>query len=265
MIALLPGGLTLSYDEMGSGVPLLLVHGWPHDCTLWSGQLAGLSTRARCIAPDLRGFGGSSVEGPYSMEQYADDLVALLDHLGLAQAVVCGLSMGGYVAMAMLRRHPERVRALILTDTRATPDTRDGREKRARLAEFVLDHGVPALAARQLKAMVGASTLATRPELCESLVRMMSAAPLEGVVGALRAMAERASSVEMLGSASLPVLVVGGSEDSFTPPDELRALAAGIPGSRFELLEGGGHVSPFERPAAFNHVVAEFLESLMGS
>lgn len=265
MIALLPGGLAMSYEEMGSGMPLLFVHGWPHDRTLWSGQLAGLSTRARCIAPDLRGFGGSAVEGPYSMDQYADDLAALLDHLGISQAVVCGLSMGGYVSMALLRRHPRRVRGLILTDTRATADTDEGREKRARLVEFVQEHGVAALAARQLKAMVGTTTLSSRPELCESLVRLMSAAPLEGVVGALRAMAARESSAELLSKVSVPVLVVGGAEDSFTSPDELRALAAGIPGSRFELLEGAGHVSPFERPAAFNCVVAEFLESLVCS
>lgn len=265
MIALLPGGLSLSYDEMGSGMPLLFVHGWPHDHTLWSGQLTCLSTRARCIAPDLRGFGGSSVQGPYSMEQYADDLAAFLDHLGLDQVVVCGLSMGGYVAMAMLRRHPRRVRALILADTRATADTDEGREKRARLVAFVEAHGVPALAVRQLKAMVAATTLSSRPELCQSLVQLMSAAPLEGVVGALRAMAARPSSVELLSRVEVPVLVIGGAEDSFTPPNELRAMAAGIPGSRFELLEGGGHVSPFERPAAFNHVVAEFLESLVAS
>ena len=133
MKVLLPGNLELAYEEAGSGAALLLIHGWPHNRTLWSGQLSGLSTHARCIAPDLRGFGGSSVTGPWSMQRYADDLAALLDSLGIDQAVVCGLSMGGYITMAMLRHHRDRVRALILTSTRATADTPEARDKRMRL------------------------------------------------------------------------------------------------------------------------------------
>ena len=127
MIALLPGGLELAYDEAGSGIPLLFIHGFPHNRTLWLGQLGGLPTHARCLAPDLRGFGGSSVQAPYSIDQYADDLVAFLTALGIAHAVVCGLSMGGYVAFSMLRRHRERVRALVLADTRAAADTDEAR------------------------------------------------------------------------------------------------------------------------------------------
>src|SRR5690349_24062690 len=105
MIALLPSGLELAYDEAGSGLPLLLLHGWPYNRTMWAGQLGGLATYARVLAPDLRGAGGSTVRGPYTMDQYADDLAAFLDALGIARAVVCGLSMGGYVSFAMLRRH----------------------------------------------------------------------------------------------------------------------------------------------------------------
>ena len=263
MIALLPGNLELAYEESGSGPPLLFIHGWPHNRTLWSGQLSGLSTHARCIAPDLRGFGGSTVTGPYAMEQYAADLVALLDSLGVDRAIVCGLSMGGYVAMAMVRHHRDRVRALILASTRATADTPEGREKRVRLVEFVREHGVEALAARQLKAMVGATTFDSRPELLESLRRLMAAAPLEGVVGALQAMADRPDSTALLATLDIPTLVIGGREDTFTQPDELGQLAAGIPGARLELIATAGHVCAFERPAAFDHLVAEFLETLV--
>ena len=263
MIALLLGNLELAYEESGSGPPLLFIHGWPHNRTLWSGQLSGLSTHARCIAPDLRGFGGSTVTGPYAMEQYAADLVALLDSLGVDRAIVCGLSMGGYVAMAMVRHHRDRVRALILASTRATADTPEGREKRVRLVEFVREHGVEALAARQLKAMVGATTFDSRPELLESLRRLMAAAPLEGVVGALQAMADRPDSTALLATLDIPTLVIGGREDTFTQPDELGQLAAGIPGARLELIATAGHVCAFERPAAFDHLVAEFLETLV--
>ena len=263
MIALLPGGLELAYDEAGSGLPLLLVHGWPHDRTMWVGQLGGLAPYARLIAPDLRGVGGSTVRAPYTIDQYADDLVAFLDSLGLASAVVCGLSMGGYIAFSMLRRHRDRIRGLILADTRASADTDDTRANRSRLIALIEQEGMTALAARQLPSMVGRSTLERRSPLAETVRRMMASAPPEGAIGALRAMAERPDSTPLLRTIDLPTLVVGGAEDGITPPDVLRAMSAAIPNSRIEILEQGGHLSPLERPAAFNHVVTEFLGTLL--
>jgi 3-oxoadipate enol-lactonase len=263
MIALLSGGLELAYDEGGSGTPLLLVHGWPHDRTLWAGQLGGLATSARVLAPDLRGFGGSSVRPPYSIDQYADDLVAFLEVLGVAQAVVCGLSMGGYIAFSMLRRHRERVRGLILADTRATADTDEVRANRSKLIALIEQEGMAALAARQLQPTLGRTTLARQPQLVETVRRMMASAPAEGAIGALRAMAERPDSTPMLATIDVPTLVVGGAEDAISPPEVLRAMAAQIPRSRVEILEQGGHVCPLERPAAFNHVVTEYLGALL--
>jgi pimeloyl-ACP methyl ester carboxylesterase len=262
MIELLGGGLEIAYDEAGSGVPLLFIHGWPHNRTLWAGQMSGLPTQARLIAPDLRGYGGSTVTGPWTIDQYADDLAALLAARGVDRAVVCGLSMGGYVALAMLRRHRALLRGLILTSTRATADTQETREKRARLIEFVEQHGVEALASKQLKAMLGTTTFETRPAVREALRELMASAPKDGVIGGLRAMAERPDATELLPTIDFPAMVVGGAEDTFTPPDELRAMAARIPRCRFELLAGGGHVCAYERPAAFNHVVGEFLVGL---
>jgi 3-oxoadipate enol-lactonase len=263
MIALLPGGLELAYDEAGSGTPLLLVHGWPLDRTMWAGQLGGLGTQARVLAPDLRGFGGSSVRPPYTIDQYADDLVAFLDALGLARAVVCGLSMGGYIAFSMLRRHRDRVRALILADTRATADTDEARESRRKQIVLIQQGGMSALAERQLQPMIGRTTLERQPELVESVRHLMASVPPEGAIGALRAMAERPDSTPMLGSIDVPTLVVGGAEDGITPPSVLRAMAGEIPRSRVEIVEQAGHVSPLERPAAFNHVVGEFLGALL--
>ncbi|MDB4889476.1 MAG: putative hydrolase [Gemmatimonadetes bacterium] len=263
MIAMLPGGLELAYDEVGSGTPLLFIHGWPHDRSLWAAQLGGLQTQARCIAPDLRGFGDSSVRAPYSIDQYADDLVALLAMLGVERAVVCGLSMGGYVALSMLRRHRAMLRGLILTSTRATADTSEAREKRMKLIALVGDQGMQALAARQLKAMVGDTTFSSRPDVLEALRFMMAQAPSEGVVGGLQAMADRVDSTDLLAGIDFPTLVVSGAEDTFTAPDEMRALSDAIPGSRLEVIRGGGHVCPYEKPAAFNHVVGEYLASLV--
>lgn len=263
MIALAPGGVRIAYDESGSGIPLLFIHGWPHNRKLWSGQLSGLPTQARCIAPDLRGFGESSVMEPYSIDQYADDLVALLDVMGIDRVVACGLSMGGYVAFSMLRQHRERLRGLILTSTRASADTPEAREKRARLIEFVREHGVEALAGKQLRAMVGETTFASRRVVRESLRTLMAVAPVEGVIGALRAMAERRDATDLLSTIDLPTLVVGGAEDGFTPPQELEAMAKAIPDCRFELIAGVGHACAFERPAAYNHLVSEYLSTLL--
>jgi pimeloyl-ACP methyl ester carboxylesterase len=263
VIALLPDGLELAYDVAGSGLPLLLLHGWPHDRSLWAGQLRGLVTNARCIAPDLRGFGASSVAAPYSIDQYADDVASLMDVLHIDQAVIGGLSMGGYVAFAMLRRHRHRVRALVLADTRATADTDEVRSNRMRLVSLIEEHGVEALAARQLRPTLGQSTFDQQPEIVELVRRMMASAPAEGAIGALRAMAARPDSTAILSTIDVPTLVIGGAEDTFTPPSELRALASAIPGSRIELIERCGHVCPIERPAAFNHVVSEFLAALV--
>lgn len=263
MIAMLDGGLELAYDESGGGIPLLFLHGWPHDRTLWAGQLSGLPTQARCLAPDLRGFGVSTVQAPYSMDQYADDLAALLGQLGVERAVICGLSMGGYVALAMLRRHRPLVRGLILTSTRASADTPEAREKRMRLIAFVQEHGVEALASKQLKGMVGETTLNTRPDVLEAMRQIMASAPDAGVIGALHAMADRANSTDLLAGIDVPTLVVSGAEDTIIPPDEMRTMASAIRGSRFESISGAGHVCPYERPAAFNHVVAEFIATLI--
>lgn len=263
MIAMLGSGLELSVDEAGEGIPLLFLHGWPHDRTLWAGQLSGLPTHARCLAADLRGFGASSVQPPYSMDQYADDAAALLVQLGVERAVLCGLSMGGYIALAMWRRHPALVRGLILTSTRASADTPEAREKRMQVIAFVQEHGVEALAGKQLKAMVGETTFTTRPDVLEAVRNIMGAAPKAGVIGALHAMADRADSTALLAGIDVPTLVVSGAEDTIVPPEEMRTMASAIRGSRFESIRSAGHVCPYERPAAFNHVVAEFIASLI--
>lgn len=255
-------GHEIAFDERGEGTPLLLVHGFPHDRTLWAPQLRTLAGRARCIAPDLRGFGSSGRRGPFSMDRHADDLACLLDHLDIDRAVVCGLSMGGYVAFALWRRHPDRVRALVLCDTKAGADSDEARAKRRDLMDVARAEGAAGVADRMMEGMIGRTTRRTRPEVEAEMRRMIGRAPVEGIVGALEAMMARPDSTADLATITVPTLVVVGDEDTLTPPAEARRLNDGIPGSRLAGIEGAGHVSNLERPSAFDHVVAEFLGSI---
>ena len=252
----------IGYDDVGTGMPVLFVHGFPHDRTLWAPQLGALVQHSRCIAPDLRGFGES---GPWdagaeaSMDAYADDLAALLDALGVGRAVVAGLSMGGYVAFALWRRHRARVRALVLCDTRPGPDDEAVRERRRALVALARTRGSGAVADAMMPGMVGKSSRARCPDLVEDVRTMLARAPADGVARALEAMMARPDSTGLLASIDVPTLVVVGEEDVLTPPAEARAMHAAIAGSTLAVIEGAGHVSNLERPAAFNYLAGEFL------
>lgn len=262
MMTICGDGHEIHYEERGHGIPVLFVHGFPLDHALWSQQLDGLADRARCIAPDLRGFGASGRDGPFTVDRFADDLVCLLDHLEVPRAVVVGLSMGGYISLALWRRHPERVRALVLADTRALPDDEAGLAKRRELLAAARASGPRVVGERMLEGMVGRSTRRRSPEVVIEVQRIMDRAPMAGVIGGLEAMMARPDSTPDLPTISVPTLIVVGDEDVITPPDQARAMHAAIPGSSLEVLEGAGHASNMERPAAFNHVLGEFLARL---
>jgi len=255
-------GVEIAYDDVGSGVPVAFIHGFPHDRTLWAPQLGALVDRARCIAPDLRGFGESSRNGPFTIDQFADDVATLLRMLGIERAVVAGLSMGGYVAFSLWRRHRALVRAFVLADTRAGADTGEARARRMALMELARTRGSGVVAAAQITGMIGKTTRERRPRLIDDVHAMLESAPVEGIVGALRAMMERVDSTPTLATIDVPTLVVVGDEDVLTPVSEAELLHAGIRGSRLEVIAHAGHLSNVERPAAFNHVLSEFLAAL---
>jgi pimeloyl-ACP methyl ester carboxylesterase len=259
---LLQGGIDIGYDDVGSGTPLLLLHGFPHNRSLWASQVHALVDRTRCVAPDLRGFGETPPVPPYTMDQYADDAVTLLDALRIERAVVAGISMGGYVAFALWRRHRARVRALVLVDTRAGADGEEARAKRRDLIAVARRAGSEAVADAMLPGMIGKSTRAKQPELVERVRTMLASQPVEGVVGALEALMSRPDSSPTLATIDVPTLIVVGDEDVLTPVAESQAMHAAIPGSRLEVLSGAGHISNVERPAAFNHVLSEFLAAV---
>jgi pimeloyl-ACP methyl ester carboxylesterase len=258
----LNGGLEMGYDDVGSGIPIVFIHGFPHNRSLWTPQLGALVDRARCVAPDLRGFGESAASPPFSMDRYADDVAELLGRLRIGRAVIVGLSMGGYVAFAFWRRHRRLARALVLADTRAGSDTEEGRAKRRELIALARSRGSAAVADAQIGGMVGKTTREKHPSVVDGMHRMLAAAPVAGVIGALEAMIARPDSTPTLATIDVPTLLIVGDEDALTPEKESRAMHEAIRGSRLEVIAGAGHVSNVERPAAFNHVLAEFLATL---
>ena len=261
MIALCEG-VEIGYDDVGTGMPVAFIHGFPHNRTLWAPQVSALVDRARCIVPDLRGFGESSRNGPFTIDRFADDVALLLRSLGIDRAVIAGLSMGGYVAMAFWRRHRRMVRAIVLADTRAGIDTEEGRGKRLALIDMARTRGSGAVADNQITGMIGKTTREKQPALIDDVHRMLASASVDGIVGALEAMLGRDDSTTTLPTIDVPTLVVVGAEDVLTPPKEAELLQAAIRGSRLEVIEQAGHVSNLERPAAFNHVLTEFLAAM---
>lgn len=256
-------GIRLGYDDTDPGdshdLAVIFLHGFPHRRSLWAPQLAALSSHVRCIALDLRGFGESTVAPPYSMDQYADDVAGFMDALGIQRAVICGLSMGGYVAFSMWRRHRERVHSLVLADTKATADSEEAREKRRAMAQLARERGSTAVADALLPGMVGKHTRETSPQVVDSVYRMLASANVAGIVGALEALRERPDSTATLPTIDVLSLVVVGEDDVLTPVADAEAMHRSIYGSRLRVLAQAGHVSNVERPAAFNQVVSEFL------
>ena len=255
--------MPMENDDIGKGTPLLLIHGFPHDRSLWRPQVEGLKDVARVIAPDLRGFGASGdAPGTMTMDGYAADLKALLDTLGIKQAVVCGLSMGGYIALAFLAKYPDAVKALILCNTRSGADNEKAREGRHATAKKAGEEGMAGIAEGMLPKMVTEATLAARPHLRSSVKTMMARQSVAGVVAALHGIAVRPDRTPMLAAVNVPTLIITGSADTLIPPSESEAMAAAIPNSKLVVIPDVAHLSNAEAPEAFNAAVREFLEGL---
>jgi 3-oxoadipate enol-lactonase len=267
-------GLRLSYLEAGpadlpsgaaaGGAPaLLLLHGFPFSSAMWEPQIAAFSARCRCLVPNLSGFGESEATAEVSrMEHFADDARALLDHAGVDRAVVCGVSMGGYVALALAAAAPERLSGLVLASSRAAADTPAAAEGRLASARTVLQEGTGGFAPGFLSKAVGASTAAHQPDLRARVEAQVLAAQPGALAAAQRGMAERPDRRGLLGEIRVPTLVVAGEEDALIPPEESRQMAAAIPGSTLVMIPGAGHLANLEQPEAFNRALARFLDGL---
>jgi pimeloyl-ACP methyl ester carboxylesterase len=256
-------GIHLAYTDQGRGAPVVLLHAFPQSRAMWAPQVDVLSKTHRVIAPDFRGFGESDAPlWHYQLDQFADDVAGLLDYLSIQRAVLAGLSMGGYTLFAFYRKHAARVKGLVLADTRAQPDTQEGRAGRFAMAQTAYTKGAGAIADVMLPKLLSPVALQTKPELVRQVRAAIEQTQISGIAGALMAMAERPDSVPLLAQIACPTLVITGELDGPTPPADGRLMAGTIPGARLEIIPGAGHLSNLEQPDAFNRALQLFLQSL---
>lgn len=232
---------------------MVFLHAFPLGAEQWLPQLARVAPGWRFIAPDLRGFGGSSgvAEGGMTMESYADDVLTLMAHLDVPEAVVTGLSMGGYVALAMVKKAPKRVSGLVLADTRPGADSVEARAGRDRMLTVLAERGVAGVADELLPKILGATTRREQPDLVDAVRRLMVSNHPDGVGAAIEAMKERPDSTPVLSTIGCPTVLIVGVEDVVTPVAESEAMHQAIPGSRLVVLPHAGHLSNLENAAEF--------------
>jgi 3-oxoadipate enol-lactonase len=255
---------TMAYQDTCDQQVLLLIHGFPLDSAMWELQLQDLADVARVIAPDLRGHGRSdSVPGPYSMELFSKDIAGLLDYLSIDQpVVVCGLSMGGYIALDFYRRYPERVAGLILTATRAAADSEEGKAGRDNAVATVEDEGIEPIIAGMLPKLMAPGSYED-DELVDFVKEIMEGTSVEGMIGALQSMRDRPDSMSTLSKIAVPTLIIHGENDQLIPVAEAEAMYRAIEEAEMVVIENAGHLPNLEQPDVFNDAVVDFLEELM--
>jgi pimeloyl-ACP methyl ester carboxylesterase len=267
----------MSYSESGGGGegggdPLVLLHAFPLNRTMWSPQVEALTSGSgtkyarRVITPDYPGFGRSPrPQAQPDVRYYAEGLLGLLDDLHLDKVVLGGISMGGYVAFEAWRLFPERISALVLADTRPDGDPEEAKESRNEVARKVAEGGVEVLPDIQLRRLLSKNTLREKKDVVEQVRGLMLESSPDGVVAALAAMRERPDSTDLLPEISVPVLVIGGEDDDLCPPEVMAAMAERMPDARHVTLTGAGHLSNLEDPDGFNAALGEFLAGLQGT
>jgi 3-oxoadipate enol-lactonase len=259
-------GVTISYDDSGARPPtsrptILFIHGYPLSRKLWKPQMSDLAGSARLLLPDLRGFGESdATPGPYSMELLADDCLTFLDWLGIIESVIlCGLSMGGYIALSLYRKYPQRVKGLILAATRAAADSLEAKTNRDKAIALAEKEGAEAIDRLMLPKMLSSRTYHSRPETVEFVHSILLSASVPGITGALAGMRDRPDSTSLLAQIAVPTLLIFGEEDQFVPRSEVEAMRDSIKDARLHWIPDAGHLPNLEQPAMFNSLVQEYL------
>ena len=249
------GDFEVGYDTRGEGPALVLLHAFPFDRRMWSEQVAHLSASRRVVALDLRGFGDTPLWQAASVDDLGDDVARALDALGIAMASVCGLSMGGYVALSLAVRHAARLSSLVLADTRAAADSEVAKAARADTIKQLRSEGAAAFLDGVPQRLLSRHA----DEDLRQTVRDLACDRVETIIAATRALRDRPDRTAALGAIDCPTLVVCGGEDAISPPAEMRALAQALSDGEYVEIAGAGHLSNLEAPDAFNAAVAGFL------
>jgi pimeloyl-ACP methyl ester carboxylesterase len=255
------GDADIVYATFGDGPPVVLLHPFPACREFWMPAAEMLSARYRIILPDLRAHGESDAgEGPATMEKHAADLARVCDDAGVGRAVFAGVSIGGYALFEFWRRHRGRVAGLILSNTKAQPDTAEARANRLKVAEDVLERGTEPFIESMLPKLLGESTHRTRPDLIAAARNMMRKMSAEDVAAVQRGMAERPDSILTLKTINVPTLVLTGGEDTLTPLADAEIIRQNISGAELRVIPKAGHYAPFEQSAEVGAMVRTFLD-----
>ena len=259
------GDAEIFYQVLGEGQPVVLVHPFPVHHGFWLPVAQALEGRYRLILPDLRGHGASGIgEGPATMEKHVADIAAVLDDAGVGRAAFVGVSIGGYILFEFLRRHPNRIEALVLCNTKAQADTPEARAVRLQAAEDILERGTEPFFQSMLPKLMGKSTHAARPDLVQAALRMMRTMSAEDVAMVQRGMAARPDSISTLAFIRIPALVLAGEEDGLTGIGEAEVMQKNIAGSVLKIIARAGHYSPWEQPAEVGKLLRQFLDGVHG-
>ncbi len=257
-------GLNIEYVEHGHGLPVVFVHGFPFSSRMWEPQLIGLPDYIRRIAFDIRGFGQSDVgDGQYMLEFFVDDLIGLLDHLGIDKAVICGLSMGGYVVLRALERHSDRFLGAVLCDTKSTADDNEAKQGRVEAIRQVRSRGVAHFAADFVRKVFAPATVEANPSIVAMIQDVVSLNSERGIVGGLLALASRRDTTAALSSVqNVPVLIMVGEHDEITPVAVAQDMQSHISNVVMHIVPNAAHMSNIENPVFFNEKLLDFLNSI---
>ena len=249
-----------------TGLTVVFLHGFPFSHARWEPQLEAVGNRYRAVAYDIRGHGQSFVgDGQYTIEGHVDDLMTILDHLGLRHVVVVGLSMGGYIALRALEREPARFLGAALCDTRSEADTNEGKLRRFAAMAAVKTYGSAPFADTFVKAVFAPASLERIPGRVAMIREIIARTPALSIAGTLLALASRTDTTPSLERISVPTLILVGEEDITTPPEASRSMHAKIRGSRLHIIPGAAHMSNLENPGTFNAHLLAFLEGIQNS
>jgi len=251
-------------SSRGHGPAIVLVHAFPFNSEMWKHQVESLAGTMYVITYDLPGFGNNSARPVFTdMEQCADQLIGILDEEQISSCILAGCSMGGYIAMAVLRKFPERLRGLILANTRAGADSEEARQNRLRQSHEVRGNGMNPLIEEMLPKLISENSRTPKAGLEQEVRSMMESSSPEGTIGMLNAMSSRVDSSDTLSSARIPACVIVGQNDVLTPPQEARILSDLLPDSELHIVSGSGHLTNMENPEVFNSIVANFCTRIL--